>query len=1067
MSDFQYTVGGDFSQILRGFEQLENRAQQAGQGIGRQLSEGINESSLRSLNALTARLARLQQQQARIAVDSTEFAEAERQIREVQGLIAAINRQRVTVNADPGSIVALRAQLDALNAKLGEVAIGSQKFRALQREIAGVERELRKAGDAGGVAARGVNLAAAAYSALGGVGVGLAITGFFRSSIQQAIELETATRRLTNTLGPQGAAGALGFVRGISDELGLSFRTLVGSYGRFTAAATAANVPIAQQEALFKAVSRAGMALGLSNDEVNGAFLALQQIASKGTVSMEELRQQLGERLPIALAATARGLGMSVKELIKLVETGQLSANRFFPAFTKGLNELTAGAQGMPTAAQNLQRFTNEWESLQQAFGQNLLPLVTGTVKQLTLAIQELKIQQQGVKLGFSSNPFGGPGKAGGLSNESAGFIGELNRLQKQFNLSEQDFDRISKSAIALAKVRKDGLGNYVLTEQSYQQAVSNFEQLAINFRKRNPDKVAQTNAEAAALTALQGRLDEQVKKEKELNTLAGQRAAISTLEAEAVLTQKVAAGKLTQVEADKALSESRRKALQAEIRGLDDLLAKQGQAKASGASEGSDKNILATQSARAQKVLELAKIEQEASRNEVEKRQKILELAQGRLELSRQAIDLESRSAELTARRLQDAQRVGDAQLALAQALQGLTDSQFSVDQARQGFALQAAEAELQAMRDRRAGVGEIAQQEQYIRNLKQGAADLERRQLEASIAAAAQRFALERQVLQLKQAQQVIEAQNEERNARANVLTQEQKLSEIRRNAMAPGLSQEEQANFAAQIKQQQEVIGLAREGQQSARSRLGILGAIFDLENRTLGIQQQTTANNFRAQAAAKGQEQSLGGSLDQLDAAASAGSRFSVSLQDSVTNIIQVGGETLKLQKLVYGVGTATNDAAGAAGALAAGYSDANTQAQALLSTLRDISTTPQARWAGGPVDPSVAYRVNELGQESLLTPGGALSLINAPARGMWRPPTRGTVLPAGVTATLKARGAFGAPMAAGRTGGGDALGKLEQAIGELRIEMRALRQKNWGVQVRIPGNAGILGAIGGI
>ena len=1061
MSDFRYVVDGDFSQILRGFEQLESRAQQAGTNLGKGLDEGIRGFSNRSLAALQTELARLERRQVRVAVDSAAFERTGARIKEVQGLIDAVNRRRVTINADPGSIVALRTQLDALNAKLGEVAIGSQKFRALQREIAGVERELRKAGDAGGLAARGVNLAAAAYAALGGIGVGLAITGFFRSSIQQAIELETATRRLTNTLGPQGAGGALGFVRGISDELGLSFRSLVGSYGRFTAAATAANVPIEQQEALFKAVSRAGMALGLSNDEVNGAFLALQQIASKGTVSMEELRQQLGERLPIALAATARGLGMSTEQLIKLVETGQLSSNRFFPAFTKGLNELTAGAQGMPTAAQNLQRFQNEWEKLQVAFGRNLLPGITESVKNLTEALKGAATAGKAASLGLTNRGF-----LGGTDTQSAQIIGELDRVQQKFNLTDQQAKNIFSEAFAASGGKRNFFGGIILDAKTVDGILANLETRAKRFREgQGPDRVTETNAQASALAALQGRLDEQVKKEKELNTLAGQRAAISTLEAEAALTQKVAAGKATQAEADKALNDSRRRALQAEIRGLDEILAKQGAAKQRGASEGSDKNILATQSARAQKVLELAKIEQEASRNEVEKRQRILELAQGRLEPSRQAIDLESRAADLTARRLQDAQRVGDAQLALAQALQGLTASQFAVDQARQGVALRTAEEELQRLRDRRAGSGAIAQQEQYIANLKQGAADLERRALEAAIAGAAQRFALERQVLQLKQAQAVIEAQNAQRAAQANVLEQQQKVLGIQGQLADPSITGGQRKALEDQLALQRSSVTLA--GQQAAATGgyLQTLGAIQNLERQTLQAQQLTTANGFRAQAAAQGWEQSLSGGLTNLDQAAQSTTGLVDGARAVSAGFVTAGGATVRIYTTVQGITGVTGDAATAAGTLAAGYANANTQATTLLDTLRRISTTPQARWAGGPVDPSTAYRVNELGQESFLGAGGALSLITAPARGMWRPPGRGTVLPAGVTAGLRARGAFGEIAAAGIPSGGGALGKLEQAIGGLTVEVEALRRKVWNVEVRTPGIAGTLGAIG--
>ena len=50
-------------------------------------------------------------------------------------------------------------------------------------------------------------------------------------------------------------------------------------------------------------------------------------------------------------------------------------------------------------------------------------------------------------------------------------------------------------------------------------------------------------------------------------------------------------------------------------------------------------------------------------------------------------------------------------------------------------------------------------------------------------------------------------------------------------------------------------------------------------------------------------------------------------------------------------------------------------------------------------------------VNEYGQEAFLSDSGDLSLINAPMWSSWRPPTSGTILPAGPTAALKAQGAF--------------------------------------------------------
>ena len=84
-------------------------------------------------------------------------------------------------------------------------------------------------------------------NALVNLTAGVSFAALFRSAISEATQLETITRKLSNTLGDQGAAGALSFTRGLSDDLGLSFKTLSNNFGSFTAAATSANVPLTVQ----------------------------------------------------------------------------------------------------------------------------------------------------------------------------------------------------------------------------------------------------------------------------------------------------------------------------------------------------------------------------------------------------------------------------------------------------------------------------------------------------------------------------------------------------------------------------------------------------------------------------------------------------------------------------------------------------------------------------------------------------------------------------------------------------------------------------------------------------
>lgn len=295
------------------------------------------------------------------------------------------------------TLFGLQFKRGLLENAISQAQIGSKEYRKLQREILKVDRALDKASKPRGSGV--LSLAGGLTSAFAALGVG----AFLKGAINEAVQLETITRKLSNTLGKDGAGAALQFTRGLADRLGLSFKTLAGNFASFTAAASGAGVPLEQQKALFAAVAKAGQALGLSNDEISGSLLALQQVASKGVVQMEELRGQLGERLPIAFAAAARGMGLTQQELIKLVESGQLSSNRFFPALTKGLNEMTEAAGGVATAAQNFQKLENAWNDLQVSFGTNLLPRVTEETTKLTKALNGAGVALDAGDLGYGS----------------------------------------------------------------------------------------------------------------------------------------------------------------------------------------------------------------------------------------------------------------------------------------------------------------------------------------------------------------------------------------------------------------------------------------------------------------------------------------------------------------------------------------------------------------------------------------------------------------------------------------------------------------------------------------
>ena len=117
----------------------------------------------------------------------------------------------------------------------------------------------------------------------------------------------------------------LDYLKKTSEQLGLDFEVLAGSYKQFSAALMDTNLEGQRTRDIFSAVSKAATVMKLPMESVEGVFLALEQIVSKGQVSMEELRKQLGNRLPGAFNLFAEGLGLTTKELNKFMKEGRIT----------------------------------------------------------------------------------------------------------------------------------------------------------------------------------------------------------------------------------------------------------------------------------------------------------------------------------------------------------------------------------------------------------------------------------------------------------------------------------------------------------------------------------------------------------------------------------------------------------------------------------------------------------------------------------------------------------------------------------------------------------------------
>lgn len=160
------------------------------------------------------------------------------------------------------------------------------------------------------------------------VGLYAAIEGV-NKVIQASMQMQAVESRLNVVTGgdPKQTAAELAWVKGEADRLGFSLTTLAGEWSKFSVSAQASNFTMDQTRKIFTSVSEAGRVLKLDSQRMEQAFVAITQMMSKGTIQMEELRQQLGEHIPGAFALMAKAAGVSGAELTKMMEKGQLTSD--------------------------------------------------------------------------------------------------------------------------------------------------------------------------------------------------------------------------------------------------------------------------------------------------------------------------------------------------------------------------------------------------------------------------------------------------------------------------------------------------------------------------------------------------------------------------------------------------------------------------------------------------------------------------------------------------------------------------------------------------------------------
>ena len=120
-------------------------------------------------------------------------------------------------------------------------------------------------------------------------------------------------------------AKQLEYARQVATNLKLPMDTLTKSFADLALAAKGTSLEGEGARKIFEGFAQTARVNGASAESLDGTFKALTQIMSKGRVQAEELRGQLGDRMPGAMQIMADGLGVTTEKLDKMMEAGELT----------------------------------------------------------------------------------------------------------------------------------------------------------------------------------------------------------------------------------------------------------------------------------------------------------------------------------------------------------------------------------------------------------------------------------------------------------------------------------------------------------------------------------------------------------------------------------------------------------------------------------------------------------------------------------------------------------------------------------------------------------------------
>ena len=210
------------------------------------------------------------------------------------------------------------------------------------------------------------------------VGAAIAIFNTVKNAFSRLqdiiLKIDSFNNLMEKTTGTvYGASDSMKYLIATSKQFGVSLEQSIQRYSKFYAAATQAGLAAEDIRDIFSGLANVSGNLGLRSDELSGVFLAIEQMLSKGKVTTEELRRQLGERMPGAVGIMVRALNklnpelkITTNDLDEMLKKGEVISAEVLPEFVRQAQEAfgVLGSLRTDTLVADMERMNTAWVEL-------------------------------------------------------------------------------------------------------------------------------------------------------------------------------------------------------------------------------------------------------------------------------------------------------------------------------------------------------------------------------------------------------------------------------------------------------------------------------------------------------------------------------------------------------------------------------------------------------------------------------------------------------------------------------------------------------------------------------